>query len=454
MSKLLKSILVASLVACMTVCLGLFAAACNNTPEDTDKYFTVTVVLPDGNKTPVKDAEVAICTMNGSILTCLDGVKTDENGVAKSNITSPVDYSDTTKFLVKIHDLPDGYIYADEDGNAYGSDEGVIVDTAVSGFSVTVTLTAKPTAPSATLSLDTPVAVATAGGAKFTASKAGTYLFTVSNFEESWTLGEITQSENLAELEMTANQVVEISVDADCKIMVNDLATLNTMDAPDTATLSTPVNFSVMLISTFSRTQRDYVTTWGLYDGSYHLNFTSNEAGNYKVSFTSSFANDDVAVNVTPLNSYTYPSTLDNNVFGDIVANEDYQVELSASDTDYSSLTPGDVINYTVTIEHIEDGDIGGDTEGVNIALTLGNNNVPALMFDSPATCTFNGTANANYTVTVTLNAGDWSVNKNTIMTQSTTVTADENGLVSFELGYTGWDEDSGAFTLTLTATN
>ena len=39
-------------------------------------------------------------------------------------------------------------------------------------------------------------------------------------------------------------------------------------------------------------------------------------------------------------------------------------------------------------------------------------------------------------------------------MTQSTTVTADENGLVSFELGYTGWDEDSGAFTLTLTATN
>ena len=50
MSKLLKSILVASLVACMTVCLGLFAAACNNTPEDTDKYFTVTVVLPDGNK--------------------------------------------------------------------------------------------------------------------------------------------------------------------------------------------------------------------------------------------------------------------------------------------------------------------------------------------------------------------------------------------------------------------
>lgn len=117
-------------------------------------------------------------------------------------------------------------------------------------------------------------------------------------------------------------------------------------------------------------------------------------------------------------------------------------------------MTPGDVINYTVTIEHIEDGDIGGDTEGVNIALTLGNNNVPALMFDSPATCTFNGTANATYTVTVTLNAGDWSVNKNTIMTQSTTVTADENGLVSFELGYTGWDEDSGAFTLTLTATN
>ena len=147
MSKLLKSILVASLVACMTVCLGLFAAACNNTPEDTDKYFTVTVVLPDGNKTPVKDAEVAICTMNGSILTCLDGVKTDENGVAKSNITSPVDYSDTTKFLVKIHDLPDGYIYADEDGNAYGSDEGVIVDTAVSGFSVTITLTEKPLHP-------------------------------------------------------------------------------------------------------------------------------------------------------------------------------------------------------------------------------------------------------------------------------------------------------------------
>ncbi|MDE5667100.1 MAG: hypothetical protein K2I29_02560 [Clostridia bacterium] len=441
MSKLLKSILVASLVACMTVCLGLFAAACNNTPEDTDKYFTVTVVLPDDNKTPVKDAEVAICTMNGSILTCLDGVKTDENGVAKSNITSPVDYSDTTKFLVKIHDLPDGYIYADADGNEYGSDEGVIVDTAVSGFSVTVTLTAKPTATPATLSLDTPVAVATADGAKFTASKDGTYLFTVSNFETSWTLGEDTQSDNFAELEMTANETVTLSVDEDCKIMVNDLATINSMEAPKAATLDTPVSFSVMLISTYSRMQRDYITTWGLYNGNYYLNFTSNEAGNYKVSFTSSFDNDDVAVNLTPLDSYTYPSTLDNNVFGDIVANEAYLVELSsAQNNGYSSLNPGDVINYTVTIEYVEDGDIGDGDEDSDV-LELGANNVTKAgeyYFE-------NLTAGHTYTIAVSeIVDGYWMVNNQVVTATSKDVTVD---------AYTSWLAISvnGACTITIT---
>lgn len=445
MSKLLKGILTASLVICMTVCVGLFASACDE--PDNNKYFTVTVVLPDNDNAPVQGAEVAICTMNGSILACLDTIVTGSDGVAKFNLTTPVDYSDTTQFLVKVHNVPAGYIYADGNGTEYDSDEGEIFDiVALNSSSVTITLTRKVTAVAA----DTVTEVSDNAICRFTATKAATYHFTVSNFDESWKLNEDAKDNNFASLNLKANETAEFIVDADCKVLVRDVADLNTMDSPADYTLGETENFNVMLVYGYDYGNYGMRMGWGTPDGNYSLVFTTEAAGKYRVTLTSSYSGDSVGVSLIPLESYELPTSVNNVDFSHVHANEQYRLQISG-ENNYTGLKAGDVIDYTVKLEYVgPDSEEGGDETNIPVNLILGENNIPSLTYGvMQATCTYNGTANAKYTVTVTLQATEWSVNNEIIMTQSTTVTADANGLVSFILAYAGFEDNSGAFTLT-----
>lgn len=445
MSKLLKGILTASLVICMTVCVGLFASACDE--PDNNKYFTVTVVLPDNGNAPVQGAEVAICTMNGTILACLDTIVTGSDGVAKFNLTTPVDYSDTTQFLVKVHNVPAGYIYADGNGTEYDSDEGEVFDIVeLNTTSVTITLTRKVTAVAA----DTVTEVSDNAICRFTATKAATYHFTVSNFDENWTLNEDAKNNNFASLNLKTNETAEFIVDADCKVLVRDVADLNTMDSPVDYTLGETENFSIMLVYGYDYGNYGMRMGWGTPDGNYSLVFTTEAAGKYKVTLTSSYSGDSVGVSLIPLDSYAQPNYA-NRVFSNVHADEQYRLQISGED--YTGLKAGDVIDYTVKLEYVgPDSEEGGDETNIPVTLILGENNIPSLTYgDMQATCTYNGSANAQYTVTVSLKPTEWSVDNEIMMTQSTTVTADANGLVSFVLAYAGFEDNSGAFTLTFT---
>ena len=103
-------------------------------------------------------------------------------------------------------------------------------------------------------------------------------------------------------------------------------------------------------------------------------------------------------------------------------------------------MTPGDVINYTVTIEYVEDGDIGDGDEDSDV-LVLGANNVTKAgeyYFE-------NLTADHTYTITVSeLVEGYWMVNNQVVTATSKDVTVDAN---------TSWLAISvnGACTITIT---
>lgn len=145
MSKKLKSLITVCLVLCLSVFIGVFAAACDDPKSD---YLTITIKLDDN--TPAEGVEANLCTLNGSLVTCFDTAPevSDKNGVLKFNLKDvgglgAFDVSDTTQFQIKLHNLPTGYIYADDSGNAYAEGDGRIFDTTVTGYSVTITLTAK-----------------------------------------------------------------------------------------------------------------------------------------------------------------------------------------------------------------------------------------------------------------------------------------------------------------------
>ena len=139
MSKHLKSFIIACLVACMTVCLGIFAAACTN--GDDGKFpesVSVTVMLDEN--TPAEGVTVQICaTGEGGM--CLDA-KTDAQGVATIEIleTDGKNYEVHILNLDKVY--PD-YQYVDASGTPYEAGKGIQIDVTKTS-TLTITLKAKP----------------------------------------------------------------------------------------------------------------------------------------------------------------------------------------------------------------------------------------------------------------------------------------------------------------------
>lgn len=129
MKKTLKTLILGCLLLCMTACLGLFAAACNNgEPEDTDKNFTVTVM-----KDAETPAEGVTVTMGTSEKT-LTGVNTDANGKAV------IDYSTLSGAKAKIFlsNLPEKYLYANASGTTYAEGQGDEVTLSTKSHTITL----------------------------------------------------------------------------------------------------------------------------------------------------------------------------------------------------------------------------------------------------------------------------------------------------------------------------
>ncbi len=143
MSKYLKSLLIAGLVVCMTVCLGIFAAACNNN-DDGDKggddtfpsSVSVTVML---DKTTPASVMVQLCAVedNGELGLCLSPVATNKQGVA----TIDIDKENGKQYEIHLLGVPDGYTYVDGLGAEYPEGSGLRIDV-TKNASVTITLKA------------------------------------------------------------------------------------------------------------------------------------------------------------------------------------------------------------------------------------------------------------------------------------------------------------------------
>ncbi|MBD5584994.1 MAG: hypothetical protein HDQ88_07925 [Clostridia bacterium] len=299
MSKYLKLFLSVCLIACMAVCLGLFAVACNPTDDgddkDTDAYFTVTVKLPDD--TVVSGAEVQICTLNGTIQTCLDAkVITGADGVAKFNLSSPVDVTDTTLFLVKVHNLPDGYIYADAQGVEYAEGYGDKFDVTVTGYSVTVKLTEEVLDETThKMAIGESVVAYNGHTYLFTAPKAGSYKFSAN--ADKWTIDGARQSDIQVLKTLTANQKVTLTITNDedfaGSLYVNYGEGSN-LD-PVALTLGQENSVEITLVKTTNRMGAEKLN-WNVDENNYCYKFTPAESGTYNLYATSTFDADELEI--------------------------------------------------------------------------------------------------------------------------------------------------------------
>ena len=141
MSKYLKRLITACLVVCMTACIGILAAACNDGDDFTyPDSINVTVLLDDG--TAATGVSVQICTVNDD--GTADGAKcklpkaTNAQGVASVAVTE----SDGYKFEVHITSIPAAYAnykYVDADGTPYAEGAGARIDVTKSN-AITVKL--------------------------------------------------------------------------------------------------------------------------------------------------------------------------------------------------------------------------------------------------------------------------------------------------------------------------
>lgn len=381
MSKHLKSLIIACLVACMTVCLGIFAAAC--TDGDDDKFpesVSVTVLLEDG--TPAVGVTVQLCATGANGL-CLEEKKTNEQGVATIEIPDDLG-KDYEVHILKLDTVYNGeYQYVDTNGTPYATGKGIQIDVTKNS---TPTITLKSTVG--------------------------------------------TEAKPLA-----------LTLDTTAQFCIGWL-----VEEPD---MTAPLD---------DNGNRPTVLKWNR--EKYYSSLTVTTEGTYKITVTTSLDNEtiDEPTVSTPHDTldtdvYSFPTsnTSNGNAYSfnyDLLAGKTYKIVLSGLD-DYKTVANGaKSISYSIKVEAVE------DTNTDNIELSIGANNIPALVYGAPVTCTFNGTANATYTIAVTLEAGDWSVDNQILMDKSTTVTANADGLVSFVLGYEGFDDDSGNFTLTLTAAN
>lgn len=142
MSKHLKAFIVALLTVCMTACLGIFAAACDNKPDDEfPTSVSITVKLPDN--TPAQGVWVQLCVVaeNNTLGACLEPVETNAQGVA--TINKGIDKDNGKMYEVHLTGVPSDYQYVDASGTPYEKGKGVHVDI-TNPSSLTITLKTAP----------------------------------------------------------------------------------------------------------------------------------------------------------------------------------------------------------------------------------------------------------------------------------------------------------------------
>ncbi len=411
MSKYLKGLIIACLAVCMSVCLGIFAAACTDGNGEGAFPSSVSITVKLDDDTPVKDVWVGICAVkdDGTLGLCLTQVATNAQGV----VTFALDENNGKNYEVHLSaaSLPSGYIYADANGEAYGAEEGIRIDVTKTP---SLTITLKAAADSTEVTLDTLKPAKAGKDYTFTATEAGNYVVMISKLSSAWKLDNADQYNNFAEVTLAANASTVINVDVDCSVLVSKAGAVGSSENPYNLTLGTKQSFSIRLITVTGRGGESL--TWGLYDG-INFSFTSAEAGNYKITLTSSFANDDIEPSVNPVEGYAYPNSNSDGTWGDIQASTAYKISLDTW-SDYSTMHECDVINYTIKVEYVQG---GGDVVSEN--LSLGDNTVTAGEYY------FETTDYGDYVITVSgLGEQDaWTVNNSTVAGNSKTVTYDAN---------------------------
>lgn len=369
MSKYLKSFVTACLVICMAVCLGIFAAACNNEETGSGNYFTVTVKLPDDS--PVSGVKGSICTLDGSLQTCIETeVTTDSDGVAKFNLTTEdYDISDSTIFLIKLHDLPDGYIYADDDGIEYNysKGEGREFDSKVTGKSVTIKLTAKALPDSIAMSLGKELSVEPGKTYTFTAPEADEYKIFASNAAgtTTWTLDGVKKTDEYEVVTLTKGQKISITIDGNGSAYV--VKNSGSSTSPVTLALDNTNNFEIALVKNQDPMSRGEKLMWDTDGSNYHTVFTPSESGDYKFSISSNFQADNLDILIEPTDSNSYPdvswpekdeTATDTTYFctATLEAGTNYSVKFT-SNADFKTLscTEGFKIKYGVKVEKHEE---------------------------------------------------------------------------------------------------
>lgn len=142
MSKHLKAFIVALLTVCMTACLGIFAAACDNKPDDEfPTSISITVKLPDN--TPAQGIWVQLCVVgaDNTLGACLEPVETNAQGVA--TVTKGIEKEYGKIYEVHLTGVPTEYQYVDANGTPYEKTTGKHVDITDTS-TLTITLKAAP----------------------------------------------------------------------------------------------------------------------------------------------------------------------------------------------------------------------------------------------------------------------------------------------------------------------
>lgn len=128
------------LTTCLVVCVAAIACvlgACTGDNKDDNKEpvtsVTVTVLLADN--TPAVGVRVNLCAIGENGL-CLGPELTGSDG----KVTLDSKAITTNEIKIQVKNVPEGYIYADANGNEYGEFEGLHIPNTQD--SVTITLKA------------------------------------------------------------------------------------------------------------------------------------------------------------------------------------------------------------------------------------------------------------------------------------------------------------------------
>ncbi len=369
MSKHLKAFMIALFTVCMTACLGIFAAACNNDPDENKDTFptSVSITVKLDNNTAAQGVWVQLCVVgeNGTLGACLEPVGTDAQGVA--TITRGIDEANGKIYEVHLTAIPEGYQYVDANGTPYEKSKGVHVDI-TDPSALTITL-AKKVDPSTALTLGTPINAVAGHNYVFTATEEGFYKITVDNTDVNWAINGVTQFNSTeSSLTIKANESVNVTVGGPCTLLIakTESTAEGTAENPKELTLGTTANFTVELVEQENRWgQPDPETgklptllTWE----AYHFSFTATTAGTYKVTLTLGLANDDIDPDIYAKDYSHYPdvpesSSNDNELCFTYTLNADteYIISFGPAVDDYANLVSDGTtsLNYTVKIENV-----------------------------------------------------------------------------------------------------